>query len=110
MPYRCKSVAVYGGVNVEIQLQSLRDVSVLVATPGRLIDLLSTNSIDLSAVDTLVLDEADKMLNLGFKDEMDEILTYLPEKTTKFTVFCHIKSTHRKCSFVAFEGSFGDSD
>ncbi len=80
MPYRCKSVAVYGGVNVEIQLQSLRDVSVLVATPGRLIDLLSTNSIDLSAVDTLVLDEADKMLNLGFKDEMDEILTYLPEK------------------------------
>lgn len=80
MPYRCKSIAVYGGVAAESQMYGLRDVSILVATPGRLLDLVESNSVDLSAVSTLVLDEADKMLNLGFKEEMDEILSFLPEK------------------------------
>ena len=50
------------------------------ATPGRLLDLLKKNAVSLSAVRNLVLDEADKMLNLGFKDEVDELLALLPEK------------------------------
>ena len=80
MPYRCKSLAVYGGVSIDGQMQNMRNVSILVATPGRLLDLLDSNAVQLSAVNTRVLDEADKMLNLGFKDEMDEILSFLPEK------------------------------
>lgn len=80
MPYRCKTLAVYGGVAADSQMYQLRDVRILVATPGRLLDLIDTNSVELSAVSTLVLDEADKMLNLGFKEEMDQILTFLPEK------------------------------
>ena len=80
MPYRCKSLAVYGGVSADMHMQQMRDVSILVASPGRLLDLVDSNSVDLSAVNTLVLDEADKMLNLGFKEEMDEILSFLPEK------------------------------
>mgnify|MGYP002634949369 FL=1 len=80
MPYRCKTLAVYGGVAADSQMYQLRDVSILVATPGRLLDLVESNSVELSAVSTLVLDEADKMLNLGFKEEMDQILTFLPEK------------------------------
>lgn len=80
MPYRCKTLAVYGGVAADSQMYQLRDVSILVATPGRLLDLLESNSVELSAVSTLVLDEADKMLNLGFKEEMNQILTFLPEK------------------------------
>jgi ATP-dependent RNA helicase RhlE len=80
MPYRCKSLAVFGGANVDAQMQNVRDVSILIATPGRLLDLMDQNAVHLSAVTTLVLDEADKMLNLGFKDEMDNILTFLPKK------------------------------
>lgn len=80
LPFRFKSLAVYGGASINVQMQALPKVNVLVATPGRLLDLISVNAVQLSAVKTLVLDEADKMLNLGFKDEMDKILTFLPEK------------------------------
>jgi ATP-dependent RNA helicase RhlE len=80
LPFRFKSLAVFGGASINVQMQELPKVNVLVATPGRLLDLLSSNAVHLSAVKTLVLDEADKMLNLGFKEEMDKILTFLPEK------------------------------
>jgi ATP-dependent RNA helicase RhlE len=80
MPYRCKTLAILGGEYIDTQIQRMRNVRILVATPGRLIDLLESDSVDLSAVNTLVLDEADKMLNLGFKKEMDTILSFLPEK------------------------------
>ncbi len=80
MPYRCETLAVLGGEEIDTQIQRLRNVRILVATPGRLIDLLESDSVDLSRVNTLVLDEADKMLNLGFKSEMDKILSFLPEK------------------------------
>jgi ATP-dependent RNA helicase RhlE len=80
LPFPCKSMAVYGGVSANVQMQALTKVSVLVATPGRLLDLMSSRSVDLSAVKVLVLDEADKLLNLGFKQEMDELLTHLPEQ------------------------------
>jgi len=61
-------------------MQRLINVNVLIATPGRLLDLLESNAMHLSEVKILVLDEADKMLNIGFKKEMDEILGFLPKK------------------------------
>ena len=77
---RIKSLSVFGGVSINPQMIALQHVSLLVATPGRLIDLVESNAVSLSGVDTLVLDEADKMLNLGFKQEMEQIFKLLPSK------------------------------
>lgn len=75
-----KTLAVYGGVSINPQMMALQGINVLVATPGRLLELLSANAVHLSAIETLVLDEADKMLNLGFKADMDRIIALLPRK------------------------------
>jgi ATP-dependent RNA helicase RhlE len=75
-----KSLAVYGGVSINPQMMDLQGVEILVATPGRLIELLEKNALYLNEVEVLVLDEADKMLNLGFQDEMTTILNLLPKK------------------------------
>ena len=75
-----KTLAVYGGVSINPQMMALQGINVLVATPGRLLELLSANAVHLSAIETLVLDEADKMLNLGFKADMDKIIALLPRK------------------------------
>ncbi|GIU12837.1 DEAD/DEAH box helicase [Shewanella morhuae] len=76
-----KIVAAFGGVSVNAQMQSLRaGADVLVATPGRLLDLLSSNAIKLNRVSVLVLDEADRMLSLGFTDELAQVLDALPAK------------------------------
>ncbi|MFM7022182.1 MAG: DEAD/DEAH box helicase [Flavobacteriales bacterium] len=80
LPERIKSFAVYGGVSINPQMMALQGVQVLVATPGRLLELVENNAVKLSAADTLILDEADKMLDLGFKDEVDKILALLPKK------------------------------
>ena len=77
---RLKSMAVYGGVSINPQMKALIGVRVLVATPGRLLELVESNALSLSEVQILVLDEADKMLNLGFKVEMDRILDLLPKR------------------------------
>jgi ATP-dependent RNA helicase RhlE len=61
-------------------MKSLQNVNVLVATPGRLLELSASNAVHFSELSVLVLDEADKMLNLGFKEEMDEIFALLPKK------------------------------
>ena len=71
--------AVYGGAPIDKQIHSLsRPTHIVVATPGRLIDLVKRKAIDLSNVETVVLDEADEMLSMGFKDELDQILSMLP--------------------------------
>lgn len=75
-----KTLAVFGGVSINPQMMQLSGVEVLVATPGRLLDLVDNNALQLSAVEMLVLDEADKMLNLGFKEEMNRIFALLPAK------------------------------
>jgi len=80
LPDRVKTIAVFGGVSINTQMQALQNVNVLVATPGRLIELVESNAVHLSSISTLVLDEADKMLNLGFKAEMDKIFDLLPKK------------------------------
>jgi ATP-dependent RNA helicase RhlE len=79
LPNPIKTMSVYGGVSINPQMKSLFGTNVLVATPGRLLDLVSHNALDLSMVRALILDEADKMLNLGFQDEMNEIFNLLPE-------------------------------
>ncbi len=74
-----KVTAVYGGAPIMGQIRDLKSGSqVVVATPGRLIDLIERKAIDLSHVDVVVLDEADEMLNMGFKDDLDEILSNTP--------------------------------
>lgn len=78
LPERVKTIAVFGGVSINPQMIGLQGVQVLVATPGRLLELVESNAVHLSEIDTLVLDEADKMLNLGFREEMNRILALLP--------------------------------
>jgi len=80
LPQRIKSLAVYGGVSINPQMIQMQNVNVLIATPGRLIELVENNAVHLNSIETLVLDEADKMLNLGFKEEVDKILSLLPKK------------------------------
>lgn len=79
LPQRISSLAVYGGRSINTQMQSLDKVDILVATPGRLLDLIDKNALKLSSISHLVLDEADKMLNLGFKEQLDSILALLPK-------------------------------
>ena len=67
--------AVYGGEKIDIQLKNLaRTTHVVVATPGRLVDLINRNAVDLSNIKTVVLDEADEMLSMGFKNDLTSIL------------------------------------
>ena len=74
-----KISAVYGGVSINPQLMALRSgTDVMVATPGRLLDLIDHNALNLRSVHTLVLDEADRLLDLGFSAEIDRILELLP--------------------------------
>lgn len=80
LPQRVKILAVYGGASINPQMMAMQDVNVLVATPGRLLELVENNSVHLSSIETLVLDEADKLLNLGFKQEVDKIIALLPAK------------------------------
>ena len=80
MPERPKTMAVYGGVSINPQMIKMRGVEILVATPGRLLDLLEKKALHINEVEILVLDEADKMLNLGFREELERIFALLPLK------------------------------
>lgn len=80
LPEKIKVVSAVGGVSINPQMMALRGgADILVATPGRLLDLVDQNAVRLGAVRTLVLDEADRMLDAGFADEMGRILTLLPK-------------------------------
>ncbi len=71
---------VYGGSSIESQIRALRTgVQIIVATPGRLIDLINRGVVKLGDVHTVVLDEADEMLNMGFIDDINQILSHVPE-------------------------------
>lgn len=80
VPFHFKSMAVFGGVSINPQMKGLQNVNVLVATPGRLLELVESNAVHFESLSLLILDEADKMLNLGFKKEMDRIFELLPPK------------------------------
>lgn len=71
---------VYGGSSINSQIKALkRGVHIIVATPGRLIDLINRKTVSLENVHTVVLDEADEMLQMGFTDSIDEILSHVPD-------------------------------
>ncbi|MBK3517755.1 DEAD/DEAH box helicase [Carboxylicivirga marina] len=80
IPERIKTLAVYGGVSINPQMKALQGVNIVVATPGRLLELVESNAVHLSEISTLVLDEADRMLAMGFKEEMDRIYALLPAR------------------------------
>ncbi len=81
LPQLPKVSVVFGGVSINPQMLSLRSgANIVVATPGRLIDLLAHNALKLDGVRMLVLDEADRLLDLGFGEELNRILSVLPAK------------------------------
>lgn len=80
LPRKIKTLAVYGGVSINPQMIALQGTEIVVATPGRLLDLITHKALHLSDTEILVLDEADKMLNLGFALEMRDIFFLLPKK------------------------------
>ena len=76
-----RSTMIYGGVTIQAQIERLhRGVDIVVATPGRLLDHAERGTIDLSRIQVLVLDEADRMLDLGFIDDIKKVAEYLPAK------------------------------
>ncbi|WP_225087699.1 ATP-dependent RNA helicase RhlE [Pectobacterium colocasium] len=78
---RLRSLVVFGGVSINPQMMKLRGgVDILVATPGRLLDLEHQNAVDLSQIEILVLDEADRMLDMGFIHDIRRVLAKLPAK------------------------------
>lgn len=73
-------VAVYGGANIMQQLREIRNgVQIVVATPGRMLDIIGRKAIDFSSVKYVVLDEADEMLNMGFQEDINDILSTTPD-------------------------------
>ena len=73
-------VAIYGGANIMTQIRQVASgAQIIVATPGRMIDMLKRKKVNVSAIRFLVLDEADEMLNMGFKEELTEVLASTPE-------------------------------
>lgn len=73
-------IAVYGGVSINPQIRNLRKAEVVVATPGRLLDHLDRKTVDLSSVSVLVMDEADRMFDMGFIEDVEKIIQKCPEK------------------------------
>ncbi len=77
---KIRSTAVFGGVSINPQMMGMQHIDVLVATPGRLLQLVKSKAVHFSELKTLVLDEADKMLNTEFKEEMNQIIEMLPKQ------------------------------
>ena len=77
---RIRSVTVYGGVGINPQIQKLKHADIVVACPGRLLDHIRRGNIDLSQLEVLVIDEADRMLDMGFIPDIRQILKHLPTK------------------------------
>lgn len=81
LPERIKVVSAFGGVSINPQMMALRGgADFVIATPGRLLDLVDHNAVHLSHVSALVLDEADRLLDLGFADELKRVLALLPKR------------------------------
>lgn len=75
-----KSALLYGGVSVNVQVAAVQQgVDIVVATPGRLLDLINQGVVDLSSLETLVFDEADRLLDMGFMDDINRILKTVPD-------------------------------
>lgn len=95
---KIKSMAVYGGVSINPQMKALFGVEILVATPGRLLDLIENNAVRIAQIKHLVIDEADKLLNLGFEEEMNKLIALMPKEkqTTLFSATLNDKVIEMK--------------
>ncbi|MDO9156767.1 DEAD/DEAH box helicase [Sediminibacterium sp.] len=92
-------VAVYGGASIGLQIRDLkRGVQIIVATPGRLIDLIERKAINLEQISYVVLDEADEMLNMGFQDDIEFILKNTPERNSTWLFSATMPPEIRKVS------------
>ncbi|MGN7758491.1 DEAD/DEAH box helicase [Chryseobacterium sp. 22532] len=93
-----RTMAVYGGVSINPQMKGMFGVEVLIATPGRLLDLLDHNALSISGIQHLVIDEADKMFQLGFGEEMDKLFALMPvvKQTTLFSATLNDKVSEMK--------------
>lgn len=92
-----KSAVIFGGVKINPQIGELRrGVDVLVATPGRLLDHVQQRTLDLSKVEILVLDEADRMLDMGFIRDIKRILTLLPGRRQNLLFFATFSNDIKK--------------
>lgn len=93
-----RTMAVYGGVSINPQMKGMFGVEVLIATPGRLLDLIDHNALSISEIKHLVIDEADKMFQLGFGEEMNRLFELMPvvKQTTLFSATLNDKVTEMK--------------
>jgi ATP-dependent RNA helicase RhlE len=92
-----KSAVIFGGVNINPQIEKLRrGVDILVATPGRLLDHVQQRTLNLSGVETLILDEADRMLDMGFIHDIRRILALLPPERQNLLFFATFSDEIRK--------------
>lgn len=93
-----RTMAVYGGVSINPQMKGMFGVEVLIATPGRLLDLIEHNALSISGIKHLVIDEADKMFQLGFGEEMNKLFAMMPvgKQTTLFSATLDDKVSEMK--------------
>lgn len=93
-----RTMAVYGGVSINPQMKGMFGVEVLIATPGRLLDLIDHNALSISGIQHLVIDEADKMFQLGFGEEMNKLFALMPvvKQTTLFSATLNDKVSEMK--------------
>ncbi|MCE3074450.1 DEAD/DEAH box helicase [Chryseobacterium gwangjuense] len=93
-----RTMAVYGGVSINPQMKGMFGVEVLIATPGRLLDLIDHNALSISRIQHLVIDEADKMFQLGFGEEMNKLFAMMPvaKQTTLFSATLNDKVSEMK--------------
>jgi ATP-dependent RNA helicase DeaD len=108
-------VAVYGGASISDQLRQIkRGVQIVVATPGRMLDIINRKAIDFTQVQFVVLDEADEMLNMGFQEDIDSILSTTPEdkKTWLFsaTMPAEVRRISKKYMTDPFELTMGEKN
>ena len=75
-----EAVTIYGGVSYEPQIEGAKTADIIVGTPGRVLDLLKQGKIDVDHLEYFVLDEADRMLDMGFQDELESIISFLPDE------------------------------
>ena len=97
-----KTAVIFGGVKINPQIDRLRGgVDILIATPGRLLDHAGQNTVDLSQVEILVLDEADRMLDMGFIHDIKKVLALLPEPTRLGRICCSQRLSRREIKALA---------
>ena len=100
-------VPVYGGASIETQIRQIKKgAQIIVATPGRLIDLLTRKTIKLGGIRFLVLDEADEMLNMGFQEDIDEILSHTPDTKKVWLFSATMPSEVRRIASSYMENPF----